>query len=255
MITIRNQHVLVLHILCLCLLFTCPEKSAASNFSIQPVRVYFDSGSTNSIELENLSDTPITLQVNTYAWKHDVSGKDTYTTTKDIIYFPKLLKIPEYQKKIIRLATKVPRGEKERTYRMYVEEIRAPAREKPDKMTISLTMKMGIPIFVEPIKEDTGGTIEKLSLENGTLYTEVKNEGNTHFIIRSIKIAGKDSSGLDTFHSEMAGGYVHGGNSKGYNVTIPQVNCRKIQTLKVDIETDKLTMARTIAVQDDMCIQ
>ncbi len=255
MINKRNQRVLVLHILCLCLLFTLPAKSAASNFSIQPVRVFFNSGSTNSVELENLSDTPITLQVNTYAWEHDVSGKDIYTSTKDIIYFPKLVKIPEYQKKIIRLATKVPRGEKERTYRMYVEEIRAPAREKPEKMTIGLAMKIGIPIFVAPYKEDARGTIEKLSLENGTLYTEVKNEGNTHFIIRSIKIAGKDSSGVDTFNSEMAGGYVHGGNSKGFNVTIPPVNCRGIQTVKVDIETDKLTMARTIAVRYDMCIQ
>jgi fimbrial chaperone protein len=232
-----------------------PVMGAAADFSVNPVRVFFNGGSTNSIEVENRSDETLTVQVNTYSWEHDITGKDIYSPTKDIIYFPKLVKIPKDQKKVIRLATTTPRGEKERTYRMYVQEIPAPAKEKPEKMTISLAMRMGIPIFVPPLKEETHGSIDKLVLEKGQLYTEVKNKGNIHFIIRSIKVTGIDSSGNDAFKTEMAGGYVHGGNSKGFNITIPQERCQNIRTLNVDIETDKLAMANKINVDNGMCIR
>jgi fimbrial chaperone protein len=229
-----------------------PEKGFPVNFTVSPVRVFFDStNKTNILTIKNESNEDVTLQLNAYAWTQDKEAKDVYSPTKDIIFFPRIVTVKKEEEKIIRLGTKIPREEQEKTYRLFIEEIPTPA--PVETTAVRLIMKVGVPVFITPVKAEAGGSVEKIELLKSKLYIKLKNNGNVHFIIRSINVKGNDTSGKEAFKTEIAGGYLHNGNSKGFTIEIPEKDCLKITNLKIDINTDRLSMAEKLDVSQEMC--
>lgn len=239
---------------CFILLLLLPERGFSVDFSISPVRIFFDStNKVNILTIKNESEEELTLQLRTYAWKQDKEGKDIYSLTKDIIFFPKIVTIKTDEEKIIRLGTKIPQEKQEKTYRLFIEEIPTPTQV--ETTAVRIIMKVGVPIFISPLKVKAKGSIEKLELLKGKLYIAVKNEGNVHFIIRAVKVEGSNASGKEVFNTEIGGWYLHGGNSKGFTIEIPKESCLKIKTLKINIATDRLSMGKKLDVVKEMCTQ
>ena len=182
-----------------------PEKVFPVNFTVNPVRIFFDGrNKTNILTIKNEDEESVTLQLRAYAWKQDEKGENIYSTTKDIIFFPKIVTIKKGEEKIIRLGTNLSRDEHEQTYRLYIEEIPGPGTT--ESTAVRIIMKVGVPIFISPLKVDAQGSIEKKEMQKGKLYFEVKNNGNVHFIIRAVNVKGNDASGKEVFKTEIGGG-------------------------------------------------
>lgn len=224
----------------------------SANFTVRPIRIFFDgTNKTNILTIKNEAREDLTLQLWAYAWGQDEKGEDLYSPTKDIIFFPKILTIKKEEEKIIRLGSKIPQGEYEKTYRLYIEEILTPA---PIETTaVRIIMKVGVPIFISPIKTEAKANIEKIEMLKGTLYIQVKNEGNIHFVIRAINVHGRDALGEEVFKTEIGGGYLHSGKSKGLTMEIPKEKCLKINNIEVNIATDRLSIGKKLDVGKEMC--
>lgn len=232
--------------------FILPQEVFSANFSVSPVRIFFDGKNRTSIlTIKNESEEILTLQLRAYKWQQDEEGKDIYSPTKDIIFFPKIFKVQNDEEKIIRLGTKIPQGLKEKTFRLYIEEIPEP---RPVETTaVRILVKVGVPVFILPLKAETKGAIEKAELLKGSLFITVKNKGNSHFIIRAVKVKGSDASGKEVFSNKIGGWYLHEDNSKDFSFEIPADNCLKIKTLKININTDKFSMDKKLDVSKEMC--
>jgi len=229
-----------------------PQEVFSANFSVSPVRIFFDSKNRITIlTIKNESEEKLTLQLRAYKWQQDEEGKDIYLPTKDIIFFPKIFKIQNDEEKLIRIGTKIPPGRHEKTYRLYIEEI--PEPHTIETTAVRILLKVGVPVFISPLKTVTKGSIEKVEMRNGSLFITAKNEGNSHFIIKSVKVEGIDTEGKEVFNTEIGGWYLHGGNSKGFTVEIPADNCLKIKILRININADKLSMEKKLDVSKDMC--
>lgn len=229
-----------------------PEKVFPVNFTVNPVRIFFDGRNrTNILTIKNEDEESVTLQLRAYAWKQDEKGENIYSPTKDIIFFPKIVTIKKGEEKIIRLGTNLSRDEHEQTYRLYIEEIPGPGTT--ESTAVRIIMKVGVPIFISPLKVDAQGSIEKKELQKGKLYFEVKNNGNVHFIIRAVNVKGNDASGKEVFKTAIGGGYLHGGSSKGFTVEIPTENCLKMNNLEINIDTDRLSLIEKLNVLKEMC--
>ncbi len=244
-------------IICLCfpvLLVLLPENGFPVNFSINPVRIFLDGqNKTNVLKIKNQSDEDISLQLQTFSWAHDSSGKNDYSPTKDIIFFPRILTIHKDEEKIIRIGTVIPQDNQEKTYRLFIEEIPAPDPVKSN--VVNMVMKVGVPVFISPFEEVHGGSIVSTELLGGTLHLKVKNEGNAHFIVNSIALEGKDSPGNEIYTTEIGGWYLHGGKTKEYEIEIPGDHCHSIATLKVEVSTDnKLSFSEILNVTREMCL-
>ena len=238
---------------CLSIFFVIfAQKGFSADISINPVRIFFDvKNKTDIITIKNKSAEELTLQLRAYKWEQDEKGKDLYSPTKDLIFFPKIFKIQKDEKKIVRLGTKVPLGRHEKTYRLYIEEV--PEPRTIETTAVRILLRIGVPVFISPLKTVTKGSIEKVELRNGSLFITVKNEGNNHFIIKSVKVAGTDTNGKEVFNTEIGGWYLHGGNSKLFTIDIPVNNCLKTKTLKIDINTDKLSIDEKLDISKEMC--
>jgi fimbrial chaperone protein len=229
-----------------------PSEGFPVNFSINPIRIFFEGAKkTDILTIKNESPKSVALQISAVAWTQDEKGENVYSPTEDILFFPKLLEINPGEEKIVRIGNKVSRSETEKTYRLFIEEI--PDNSRTETTSVKILTKVGVPIFIPPLKSAASGVIEKIELSKGSLRMGVKNDGNVHFIIRSIKVTGKDSAGKEVYAVEEAGGYLHHGRSKEFILEIPEDVCRMLKTLNVHIDTDRLTMGKQIETVGEMC--
>lgn len=239
-------------IVCLFVILFSTGEGFSANFSITPVRIFFEgSKKTDTVTIKNESTKTGALQINAVAWTQDEKQDNVYLPTEDILFFPKLVEIKPGEEKIIRIGTKIPHSDTEKTYRLFIEEI--PDDTQLETTSVKILMKIGVPIFISPVKAAPSGVIEKMEFHKGSLMVDVKNEGNVHFIIKTVKIEGKDESGKEVYTTEKAGGYLHHGKSKEVVFDIPQDACHKMKTLHVDIDTDRLMMGKQIEIVEEMC--
>lgn len=243
----------LLIICCMVLFPFFPGNAYSVNFSINPVRIFLDGDNkTNVLKIKNQSDDDVSLQLASYAWTHDNVGKNIYTPTRDIIFFPKILTIHKHEEKIIRIGTTIPQGRQEKTYRLFINEIPTPG---PVKSTVvQMVLKVGVPVFITPTVTEEQGSIASMELRGGNLYLRIKNGGNVHFIINSIAVQGNDASGKEIYKTEFGGWYLHGGKTKDYTVEIPEEHCHTIKTLRVDVSTDNdFSFREELNVIKEMC--
>jgi fimbrial chaperone protein len=238
-----------------CLLFPfSPVKCFAADFKINPINIFFDAKQKSTVlTVKNNAEEKLTLQVNAIAWSQDEEGKDIYLQTEDIIVFPKIFSMEKDEERIIRVGIKVYPGTVEKTYRIYLEEIPPPREQTLTGATLRTLMKVGVPVFIAPLKATPEGKIEKADISQGTLTFLVLNKGNLHFIMRGIKIEGFDKEGTQVFTTDLGGWYVLSGRSKQLSVKVPRETCVKIANVNIEVTADVVSLKESVHVQPEMC--
>jgi fimbrial chaperone protein len=229
-----------------------PEISKPADLFVSPVKLFFGvQQKTTIITVKNNSDQTLSLQINTYSWVQDEEAKDQYSTTQDIILFPKMLSLKSGEERIIRVGVNVPPGMKEKTYRIFLEELPQPLQTEGN--VIKTILKIGIPVFISPVKPEEMGEIEKMELSKGDLSFTVKNKGNVHLVIQSVKVKGVDVSNTSVFQSEVEGRYLLEGRSRIFSFNIPKEDCLKMSALTIDVTTNKFSLGKRLDVIREMC--
>jgi len=234
------------------ILFLFPKTVVPADVSINPVKLFFDARQkTNIIRVKNNADEKLSLQITIYSWAQNEASEDQYSPTGDVILFPKIFNLGGGEDRIIRVGIRVPPGVKEKTYRIYLEEIPQPL--KAEGAVLRTVLKIGVPVFISPVKTEASGEIEKIELSKGTLTMIVKNKGNVHFIIENVKMSGVDPSGTSVFQKEEASRYLLEGRSRIFSFKIPKENCTRMNALTIEVKTDKLTLSKRLDVIPEMC--
>ncbi len=220
---------------------------------INPVRLFVSARQKATIiRIKNNSDQKVSLQINAYSWIQNENAEDKYSPTKDIILFPKILSLNGGVERIVRVGIRATPQTKEKTYRIYLEELPQPF--KPEKETVLRTiLRIGVPVFLPPAKPQVVGEIEDMAFSKGNLSLRVKNKGNVHFIIQSVKVKGVDAAGTSIFQTEVANRYLLEGHIRLFSFTIPKGDCSKMGALTVDVITDKFSLSKRLDVSPKMC--
>jgi fimbrial chaperone protein len=239
----------VLLILCLC------GTAFGARFDIRPVKVFF--GPQAKIEkliIKNSGEDSLTLQIKAFEWRMDDNGADSYSETRDIILFPKMVTLKKDEEKIVRLGTNLQTGPREKTYRIFVEEIPSAEKEEIQGTLLRMQLKVGIPVFFSPSVKEDKGEMDPVRLEKGKLTIKVKNTGNVHYLIQSVRIKGEGAAGREVFSQGFSGWYVLAGAGRTYEVSIPPEVCRQIHRFQVEVKTqaDKV-WADQFAVNSETC--
>jgi len=230
------------------------DTSYSGEFRVSPIRLDLDAKARSGVvTVLNEADVKLQCQMKALEWAQDGEGKDVYNETQDIIFFPRLMTVDPKSERIIRAGIKIPAVAKEKTYRLFIEEI--PEPKKTEGTAVAVTIRFGVPIFVRPVKEEAKGAIKNVGLSKGAISIAVKNTGNVHLIINSVAILGKDQKGGRTFSRELSGWYLLNGASRTYSAPIPPDACVKTAAFDVEVKTDKLNLKHTLNVDASMCGQ
>lgn len=224
--------------------------SLAGNFGVSPIRLDLDRNArTGAITITNDDpEKPLQLQVKAFAWSQDEEGKDRYEESGDLTFFPRIMTLPPQENRLVRAGIRVPAADREKTYRLFIEEIPEPRKVEAQGAQIAVKVRFGVPVFVKPLKEEPRGEIEKIELSRGTVTVKVKNTGNTHFVIKSVNL----KSG-DLFAKEISGWYLLPGAARAHSAAIPAEVCKKLGKLDVTVKTDRLELSHSLDVDKAMC--
>lgn len=234
-----------------CICFS-PKAILAGEWRVAPIRLELGSDTRSGvISVLNEGTGRFQVQMRAFLWEQDADGKDLLTETNDLIFFPKIMIFEKPEERILRAGIKIPATTKEKTYRLFIEEI--PEPKKAEGTSIAVAIRFGVPIFVKPLKEDPKGEIARLELVKGECRVTVKNSGNVHFILNSVNIRGVDSQGRETYTGKLDGWYLLSGASRVYKMAIPRDACAGTAKLAVDIQTNKFVLNGKLDVDKSMC--
>jgi fimbrial chaperone protein len=224
------------------------------DFRVTPIKLAFTANAKSGvITIINEGKTKINLQISASEWTQDGKGKDVYTETADIVFYPKIMALETGEQRVIRAGIKGPQPLREKTYRLFIEEI--PERKKADegKSQVSIVIRFAPPIFVRPLVESRSGSLEKVELAKGKLTAVVRNTGNVHATITAVTVQARASDGREVFAKDISGWYLLNGVSRPYEAAIPRDACLGASTVEVTVKADTFTLSRTVNVLKDMC--
>ena len=229
-----------------------PWISRAGDWRVTPIRLDLGRDArSGAVTVFNEADGRLQVQMKAFEWTQDKEGKDQYEETDDILFFPRIMIFDKQGEKILRAGIKIPAIGKEKTYRLFIEEIPEPSRAEGARVAIAI--RFGLPIFVKPVKVEVRGEIAKLSMAGGVVTAMARNVGNVHFLVRSVLIQARDGSGKEIFSKELGGWYLLSGASRPYSAEVPSDLCREVARIDVAVRTDTLVWNGNLVADPSMC--
>jgi fimbrial chaperone protein len=237
------------------LILALPSSGYPGQWRVVPVLIHLDRQEKSSVvTILNEGEETINLQVKAMEWTQDQDGKDVYQETKDLIFFPRILMLKKGDQKIIRTGIRVAPASKEKTYRLFIEEIPQPKTDASGGSKLTVAIRFGVAVFVKPGKEEPAADLTSAVLEKGVLNAAVKNTGNIHFRIAEITIKGRNNKGEETFSEKLNGWYLLSGVARLYSIPIQSDKCAASALMDVTISTDtKIKLNRQLNVDKSRC--
>jgi fimbrial chaperone protein len=225
------------------------QTAHAGSFGVSPIRLDFDrSAKTGVITVSNDDEIRLSFQLKLFEWTQDAEGKDQYVENGDLIFFPQIMTLEPKEKRLVRVGTKSPAPQIERTYRLFIEEIPEVGEVPAQGTQVAVKLRFGVPIFVAPIKAEMSGAIEDAKLSKGEVQLRVRNTGNQHFRFEAISVkAGSASIG------EVQGWYLLPGAARAYSIKVDKDACAKSGKLEISLNGDGLVMKRELDATPVLC--
>jgi fimbrial chaperone protein len=232
----------------------------AADFQIQPMSLELGSNvKSGAFSVINSGNDKLNVQISVMEWSQDDEGKDVYGETREVVFFPKIMTVEPNEQRAIRIGMKGPPSLKEKTYRLFLEEIPTKKTAQDiavsDKITAGLTIafRYAIPIFVKPVHQQRSGVMEKIEMSQGVVRAFVKNTGNVHIKLLNMTFQGKAIDGKELFSREVSGWYILHSLSRPYEASIPPDICGNLSTVEIKAEVDNLNIIGTLNVNKEMC--
>lgn len=226
-----------------------PAAALAGNFGVSPIRLDLDRNTrSGSVTVSNDDEAPLLLQIKVYAWTQDAEGKDQYEESSELTYSPRLMTLQPKEQRIVRAGVRIPAAAQEKAYRLFIEEIPEPQKAQQSGGQVAVAIRFGVPVFVKPLVDEFKAEIVAPAVSKGVLTLGVKNSGNSHFRIQSIKL----QSG-ELFSTELPGWYLLPGNSRTQTATLPADVCRKLGELEITVKTDRQDLKSKLSLDPAQC--
>lgn len=223
----------------------------AGQFEVSPIRVLLSpAAKSDLLEVTNRGDAEARFQVTTFAWREPPEGEMQLSETKDLVVFPSMFALKPGQSRKLRVATQVPFGAAEGSYRVIVEELPAPKTEA-QASAVTMLMRMSIPVFLRTDSHSATPVIVEVAASAGELSFVLKNQGTRHFIPKALRVVGLRGTER-VAPLDVAGWYVLPGGSRKHKVTLTPELCAE-KRLVVELETDERNLSASYELPAGAC--
>ncbi|HWR98631.1 MAG TPA: fimbria/pilus periplasmic chaperone [Candidatus Methanoperedens sp.] len=235
------------------LLLVCSSSARAGAFRVSPIRIDLVGGARGGgvVNVINEGQEPISFQIKAMAWSQDPAGKDIYTDTSDLVFFPQLMTTAAGETKVVRVGTKAPPPPREKSYRLFIEEI--PQRKENEGAVVRIAIRFGVPVFHLPAVVKKEGLLEEARVQRGSFSWRIRNTGNVHLQVHEVELAAKDESGAEVFRDKPSGWYILVGGTREQSFVIPPEVCGRIRALSVTARAEEVTLSRELAAAEGWC--
>ncbi len=234
------------------LLLLAPQGARSGEWRVSPIRLELGRDAKSGvITIYNEAEEPLQVQMKAFEWTQDSEGKDLYTETEDLLFFPRIMIFAKKEDRILRVGIRVPAATKEKAYRLFIEEI--PGPRKSEGINIAIAIRFGVPVFVKPLKEEVKGEIGKVEMAKRVVRIPVRNAGNAHFVIQSVVVTGENAKGEKVFARDISGWYLLEGASRMYTTELPMDVCGELTGIAAEVKADRVSLTGGLSPDKTMC--
>ncbi|HPA51789.1 MAG TPA: fimbria/pilus periplasmic chaperone [Thermoanaerobaculia bacterium] len=231
--------------------FVLARPASGAEFSVSPIRIEFDRTTrTSSVNVRNDGDRPLRAQVTLSEWSQDGDGRDVYSDSKDLVFFPKILSVEPGAEAVVRIGVRSLPASVEKTYRLYVEEMPEPSPEGGAR--VNVRVRFGVGVFVQPPVKSTRAEIVALDVRDGTVHVPVRNTGSVSFRVDKVLLCGTRASG-EPLSREIGGWYVLAGATRPFQARLTEEECRGLVRIDVAAVGADLKQEAGLDVPDGAC--
>lgn len=162
----------------LCLILAAANAAAAS-FVVNPIRVNLTPEQrVVALSVTNNGKQPVRVQAQPMAWRVE-DNEDAYVASTELLVNPPLFTLDAGATQVLRLGLRNARAtDREATYRLFLTEVPGPVG--PDFNGLSMALRLGVPIFVQPLQAASPQLDGTLVHNDLGLKLEVNNTGLAH---------------------------------------------------------------------------
>jgi fimbrial chaperone protein len=225
----------------------------AATFTVNPTQIYLTGKSASALlTLRNNSDEAVRFQLSAFAWNQGKAGEIELEPTTDVVFFPALLTLKPGEERKVRVGGVAAAGAREKTYRIFVEELPGVDSTVPGASVRVLT-KMGVPIFVRPATERTVAEFDDMAVASGRVHFALANGGTVHVLPQQIKVRALSAGGDALLDHSVAGWYILAGGRREFDVDLPPASCGKVTSVTVETQIDGKSVTRTVQAPAGAC--
>jgi fimbrial chaperone protein len=224
----------------------------AGTFQVNPIRITLSPQSTSALlAVQNDGSETARFQIGVFEWDQSADGEMVLNTTEDLIFYPKLLTIEPGDQRNIRIGAKQAAVVSEKSYRIFIEEL--PPADDMQQKGIRLLTKMGVPIFIQPMKQLIQAQLGDMKMGGNEFFFEVKNTGNVHFVPANIRVVGKDMASRILLERAPQPWYILTGGVRKFSIPISPRECQQLHDLTIELEVEGKTLKQEFAVPARVC--
>ena len=220
--------------------------ASAADFMVEPVVMTLPAKGTTQITVTNRDNTTVNFQVRGFKWDESVDGKTDLAAAPDLVYFPKQFALKPGEGRKIRLGVNTAPGPKERSYRLFIEEL--PPASVPNSAGgehIVVRTQVGLAVFTPATTATTSATLGTPAATANRLTVSVVNNGTVHILLKRVHVTAKDKAGSVLLNAELPGWYVLPGNTRAFAYALPAGACAKLGSVTVDASSDRTALVKT----------
>ena len=226
--------------------------ASASSFTVNPTQIFLTAKATSALlTLRNESGESLRFQLTAFAWDQSPQGEMKLAPTEDIVFFPALLVLAPKESRNVRVGIAAPFGAAERTYRIFVEEL--PPLNASDSPAVRVLTKLGVPIFLQPSKLQSLGSLTNLGVKDGAFSFELRNSGNVHFLPQIVRVRGIGRTGETLLDKSMDGWYILAGGTRAYELKLPGSECGALAAMTVEVQIGAVTLQDRLQISAEAC--
>jgi len=233
-----------------------PATAIAGDFSVAPIRMFLGANrKADVVTIKNNGTNPLRFEIQPKEWTQDADGKDVYAETGDLLVFPRLMTLRGGEDRDIRVGMKIPRGNIERTYRVFINELPPPVQPGASNgaANVGFLINFGLPVFFAPIKPVSQLKVEDVSLAGDQVNVRLANTGNIFQFVEEMTIVGLDASGAELFREPIVDRYLLAGSVKSYTASVPAEKCKTLAVVSFSVRTDKASTNAKKDVNKNFC--
>jgi fimbrial chaperone protein len=236
------------------LLILSATPAGASQFTVNPTRVELSARvSSGVVSVRNDGKAPIRLQVKAHAWTQTLDGAVKLDPTDDVVVFPTMLTLEPGDERRLRVAVAAKPGDIERTYRIFLEELPPPKNQTDGVNGVQVLTRVGIPIFLAPVKAAAQATVSDVGLAQDGLHFQVENQGNTHFVPETLRVRAVGANGQLVSDKSSDGWYILARSSRRYTMAFEQKDCARIRSVLIDVTLPDTTLKGRLDTPGGAC--
>jgi len=228
--------------------------ASASTFTVSRVHVFLSTRQKSElVKVRNDSDVALRFQVSVFAWEQSAQGEMVLAATRDIVFFPPLFALKPGEERNLRIGTSAPSASVEKTYRLFIEELPSQEGGPGPPGQVAIRTRLGIPIFLRPVKEATGGRVEQVGVREGRLAFTVRNTGNVHLLAQAIRVTGYGAAGETVLEGKLEGWYVLAGGTRLHDLELPADKCPLLRTIAIEVQTPQAAFTERVDLPTAGC--